>query len=295
VLKFSGCFHGHADHLLVAAGSGLVTFGNPSSAGVPEAFAEKTLVLPLDDEEKLEELFDKRGPELAAVILEPIPANNGLLIQRQEWLHKLRALTDKHGVMLIFDEVITGFRVAPGGAAERLGITPDIATFGKVIGGGLPVGAFASRRDVMHRLAPDGPVYQAGTLAGNPVAMAAGLSNLRVLQRENAWERLEALGEALEERVKPVLERGPLPAAFARVGSIFWMCFQEGEAPRTAEAITKESAERYGRVFHGLLERGVNVAPSAYEVGFVSAVHDEQELDRFSEALAGAIRDAASR
>jgi glutamate-1-semialdehyde 2,1-aminomutase len=295
VVKFSGCYHGHADHLLVAAGSGLATFGNPSSAGVPEAFAEKTLVLPLDDEERLEQAFRERGPEIAAVILEPIPANNGLLIQRKEWLDKLRALTEKHGALLIFDEVITGFRVAPGGAAERLGITPDIATFGKVIGGGLPVGAFAARRELMHRLSPDGPIYQAGTLAGNPVAMAAGLATLRVLQREDAWRRLEALGEGIEQRVAPVLERGALPASFARVGSIFWMCFQDGDPPRTAEAITSESAQRYGRVFHGLLERGINVAPSAYEVGFVSLMHSEQELDRFSEALAGAIEDAAPR
>lgn len=294
VLKFSGSYHGHADHLLVAAGSGLATFGNPSSAGVPEAFAEKTLVLPLDDEERLEQLFAERGSELAAAIIEPIPANNGLLVQRQSWLEKLRTLTERHGALLIFDEVITGFRVAPGGAAERLDITPDIATFGKVIGGGLPVGAFAARRDVMHRLSPDGPVYQAGTLAGNPVAMAAGLSTLRILQRERAWERLEQLGEALEERVRPVLEQGSLPASLARVGSIFWMCFQEGEAPRTAEGIRQEAAQRYARVFHGLLERGINVAPSAYEVGFVSAVHDERDLDRLSEALAGAIEDAAA-
>jgi glutamate-1-semialdehyde 2,1-aminomutase len=295
VVKFSGCYHGHADHLLVAAGSGLVTFGNPSSAGVPEAFAEKTLVLPLDDEQRLEQAFAERGSEIAAVIVEPIPANNGLLIQRQQWLETLRALTSKHGALLIFDEVITGFRVAPGGAAERLGVTPDIATFGKVIGGGLPVGAFAARRDLMHRLAPDGPIYQAGTLAGNPVAMAAGLATLRVLKRENAWQRLEQLGEQLEQRIRPVLERGGLPAGLARVGSIFWMCFQEGDPPRTAEGITKESAERYGRVFHGLLERGINVAPSAYEVGFVSLLHDEAELDRLSEALAGAIEDAAPR
>ena len=211
VLKFEGCYHGHADHLLVAAGSGLATFGRPSSAGVPRAFAERTLVLPLDDEAALERLFAERGQELAAVIIEPVPANHGLLLQRPAFLSKLRALTAEHGALLILDEVISGFRLARGGAAELYGISPDLATYGKVLGGGLPVGAFGGRAEVMERLAPQGDVYQAGTLSGNPVAMAAGLATLAVLERDDGWARLERLGRALEQRLAPLLARSAAP------------------------------------------------------------------------------------
>jgi glutamate-1-semialdehyde 2,1-aminomutase len=286
LVKFAGCYHGHADHLLVAAGSGLVTFGQPSSAGVPQAFTEKTLVLDLDDDEALEELFRERGSEIAAVIVEPIPANNGLLIQRPEWHARLRELTRAHGVVLIYDEVINGFRVARGGAAERFGIEPDLATYGKVIGGGLPVGAFGGRAALMDQLAPLGPVYQAGTLSGNPVAMAAGLATLDVLEREDAWQRLEALGAYLEERLSPVLEAAATPASLVRVGSIFWLSLQEGPAPRRADAIDPEAAERYRGIFHGLLSRGISIAPSAYEVGFLSLAHDRSHVDRLVDAIA---------
>jgi glutamate-1-semialdehyde 2,1-aminomutase len=201
IVKFSGCYHGHADHLLVAAGSGLRTFGQPSSAGVPEEFARLTTVLPLDDEEALETLFAEAGEEIAAVIVEPVPANNGLLLQRPAFLERLRELTRRHGALLIFDEVISGFRLGAGGAAGRLGITPDLATFGKVIGGGMPVGAFGARREITGHLAPDGCVYQAGTLSGNPVAMAAGRKTLEILEREQGWDRLEEAGKYLEEQV----------------------------------------------------------------------------------------------
>ncbi len=286
LVKFAGCYHGHADHLLVAAGSGLVTFGQPSSAGVPQAFTEKTRVLDLDDDEALEELFRERGSEIAAVIVEPIPANNGLLIQRPEWHARLRELTRAHGVVLIYDEVINGFRVARGGAAERFGIEPDLATYGKVIGGGLPVGAFGGRAALMDQLAPLGPVYQAGTLSGNPVAMAAGLATLDVLEREDAWQRLEALGAYLEERLSPVLEAAATPASLVRVGSIFWLSLQEGPAPRRADAIDPEAAERYRGIFHGLLSRGISIAPSAYEVGFLSLAHDRSHVDRLVDAIA---------
>ncbi|HEY0339446.1 MAG TPA: glutamate-1-semialdehyde 2,1-aminomutase, partial [Steroidobacteraceae bacterium] len=192
IVKFSGCYHGHADHLLVAAGSGLATFGRPSSAGVPEAFTACTRVLPLDDEAALEALFAKEGERIAAVIIEPVPANHGLLLQRKEFLETLRKVTSKHGTLLIFDEVISGFRLARGGVSELTGIVPDLATFGKVIGGGMPVGAFGGPRKIMARLAPDGDTYQAGTLSGNPVAMASGIATLDVLIKQNGWQKLEA-------------------------------------------------------------------------------------------------------
>lgn len=286
VVKFSGCYHGHVDHLLVAAGSGLVTFGQPSSAGVPAPFAGLTIVLPLDDSEAVTRLFEERGDEIAAVIIEPVPANNGLLVQRREFLALLRELTAARGALLLFDEVISGFRVARGGAAELCGITPDLATFGKVIGGGMPVGAFGGRRELMERLAPLGPVYQAGTLSGNPVAMTAGAKTLEILEREQAWERLDRLGRALETRIAPLLEAARPEARLVRVGSIFWMSLQPGEPPRSAETIAGEAAERYRAIFHGLLERGISLAPSVYEVGFLSLAHNEEQLDRFAAALA---------
>ncbi len=291
IVKFSGCYHGHADHLLVAAGSGLATFGEPSSAGVPEAFAGLTRVLPLDDEEKLDALFAKEGDRIAAVIIEPLPANNGLLIQRLEFLQHLRDLTERAGTLLIFDEVISGFRVARGGCAELYGIAPDLATFGKIIGGGMPVGAFGGRREVMGHLAPDGPVYQAGTLSGNPVAMAAGLATLRVLERDDVWTRLNSLGEELERTLQPVLGRSGIPARLVREGSIFWISLQEGEAPRSAEAIQSHAAEVYRDLFQGLLRRGVNIAPSAYEVGFLSTAHSRDDVEVFVEAVENALSE----
>ena len=218
IVKFAGCYHGHADHLLVAAGSGLVTFGRPSSAGVPAPFAGLTRVLPLDDEAALDALFAAEGDRIAAVIVEPVPANNGLLLQRREFLRHLRAVTARAGALLIFDEVISGFRVARGGAAELYGITPDLATFGKILGGGMPVGAFGGRRDLMRHLAPEGDVYQAGTLSGNPVAMAAGVATLAILEREEAWSRLEELGRHLEAALAPGLAGAPFPVQLVRAG-----------------------------------------------------------------------------
>ncbi|GMV10466.1 MAG: glutamate-1-semialdehyde 2,1-aminomutase [Gemmatimonadota bacterium] len=289
IIKFSGCYHGHADPLLVAAGSGLVTYGRPSSAGVPEGFARETVVLPLDDEERLVSYLREHGDQVAAVIIEPVPANNGLLLQRMEFLQTLRRETARAGAILIFDEVISGFRIARGGAAEFLGITPDLATFGKVIGGGLPVGAFGGRREIMRQLAPEGPVYQAGTLSGNAVAMSAGLATLRVLERENGWARLEETGRTLDAMIRPVLARAPFPASFARLGSLFWMSLQPGEPPRSAERVESAAAERYRPVFHALLEAGVAIAPSAYEVGFLSLAHGEAHLARLRDALEGAL------
>lgn len=292
IVKFSGCYHGHIDHLLVAAGSGLVTFGQPSSAGVPAEFAGLTRVLPLDDPEQAEILFAREGGRIAAVILEPIPANNGLLLQRKEFLETLRRLTRQHGALLIFDEVISGFRVAPGGAAARLGVTPDLATYGKVIGGGLPVGAFGGPRDLMKHLAPEGPVYQAGTLSGNPVAMAAGLATLRTLVESDGWDQLGYLGEELERLLAPVLAASPVPVSLARAGSIFWLSFQAGDPPRRAEAIEPAAAGVYKGLFHALLERGISLAPSAYEVGFLSLAHGVNHLRSFAAALEGALAAA---
>jgi glutamate-1-semialdehyde 2,1-aminomutase len=291
VLKFEGCYHGHADPLLVKAGSGLATFGTPSSAGVPAEVARLTTVVPLDDDQALDEAFSRLGGELAAAIIEPVPANAGLLLQRREFLRHLAELTRRAGALLIFDEVISGFRLGPGGAAAELGITPDLATFGKVIGGGMPVGAYGGRREIMSQLAPLGPVYQAGTLSGNPVAMAAGLETLRVLAAEDGWSRLEEAGRRLETGVRDVLHRTAAPVSFVRHGSVFWLAMQPGDPPRRYDAIRPESAERYAR-FHGaMLERGVYLAPSAYEVGFLSLAHREADIGATVEALTAALAE----
>ena len=291
IVKFAGCYHGHADHLLVAAGSGLATFGKPSSAGVPRAFTECTRVLPLDDEAAVEALFAAEGARIAAVIIEPVPANHGLLVQRREFLETLRRVTRAHGALLIFDEVISGFRLSRGGAAELLGITPDLATFGKVIGGGMPVGAFGGARRIMARLAPEGDTYQAGTLSGNPVAMAAGLATLDLLERESGWQRLEARGAELEALLKPVLARAAFPVHLVRVGSLVWMSFHERGAPRTAAALSERETARFARLFHALLARGVYLPPSAYEACFLSLAHSRADLEEFTTALGAALAE----
>ena len=293
IVKFSGCYHGHADHLLVAAGSGLATFGRPSSAGVPEPFTACTRVLPLDDEAAVESLLAREGEHIAAVIIEPVPANHGLLPQRREFLERLRELTREHGALLIFDEVISGFRLARGGAAERLGITPDLATFGKVIGGGLPVGAFGGPRTLMARLAPDGDTYQAGTLSGNPVAMASGIATLDVLARENGWARLEALGAAVEAALRPVIASANFPLHLVRVGSLFWLSMHAAGAPRTAAGLDEAASARYGRLFHALLEQGIYFPPSAYEACFLSLAHREADIETLARGLQRALAAAA--
>lgn len=285
IVKFSGCYHGHADHLLVAAGSGLATFGRPSSAGVPEAFTACTRVLPLDDEAAVEALFAKEGSRIAAVIIEPVPANHGLLLQRKEFLETLRKVTSQHGTLLIFDEVISGFRLARGGVSELTGIVPDLATFGKVIGGGMPVGAFGGPRKIMARLAPDGDTYQAGTLSGNPVAMASGIATLDVLIKQNGWQKLEALGAELETLLEPVLAKAGFPVHLTRQGSLFWMSFHEGGAPRTAAPLTEAASKRFSALFHAMLDRGVYLPPSAYEACFLSLAHTSADLHRFTQSL----------
>jgi glutamate-1-semialdehyde 2,1-aminomutase len=289
VVKFSGCYHGHVDYLLVAAGSGLVTFGQPSSQGVPGELAALTRVLPLDDTAAAEKLFAAEGSRIAAVIIEPVPANNGLLLQRPEFLKALRTLCTQHGALLIFDEVISGFRLAPGGAAAHYAIKPDLATFGKVIGGGMPVGAFGGSRKLMKHLSPEGGVYQAGTLSGNPVAMTAGLTTLRVLQKEDGWKRIEALGAYLEQRLSSVLDEAPLDATLVRLGSMFWIAWNTRAAPRSAEALDAGAANVYAGIFHSMLDQGIALAPSAFEIAFLSLAHTRRDIDRLAEGLRAAL------
>jgi glutamate-1-semialdehyde 2,1-aminomutase len=294
VVKFSGCYHGHVDYLLVAAGSGLATFGQPSSQGVPKELAALTRVLPLDDAAAAERLFAAEGDRIAAVIIEPVPANNGLLLQDPSFLKTLRALCTKHGALLIFDEVITGFRLGAGGAAAHYAIKPDLATFGKVIGGGMPVGGFGGPRKIMKHLSPEGGVYQAGTLSGNPVAMTAGLTTLRVLQREDGWKRLEALGAYLEQELTSVLAEAPLDAKLVRLGSMFWIAWNTREAPRSAEALDANAAKVYAGIFHSLLDQGIALAPSAFEIAFLSLAHTRRDIDRLAEGLRVALASLAA-
>ena len=298
LVKFAGCYHGHSDGLLVSAGSGAVTFGQPSSAGVPSDIARLTSVLGLDDETALEQLFAERGAEIAAVIIEPIPANNGLLLQRPAFLRRLRELCTEAGALLIFDEVISGFRVSLGGAAAHYGIQPDLATFGKVIGGGMPVGAFAGPAVHFEQLAPLGPVYQAGTLSGNPVAMAAGLCTLEILQRDDVLSRLEQLGQRLEQRVQGMLQSNDWPVAFCRLGSLFWFACGCRTLPSRAEDVHSDAAAIYRGFHRQCLAKNVYLAPSAYEVGFLSAAHSEEDVDRAAAAFAAALEstmEATSR
>ncbi len=286
IVKFTGCYHGHADPLLVEAGSGLATFGIASSAGVPAGAVADTLVLPLDDEQAVDELFAREGDRIAAVLIEPVPANCGLLLQRPEYLRHLRAVTERHGALLIFDEVISGFRVGMGGAAAHYAIRPDLATYGKIIGGGLPVGAFGGRREIMAKLAPLGPVYQAGTLSGNPAAMAAGAATLRVLVAERVHERLEALGARLEAIVAPAAFAAG--ATFMRLGSIFWLVAQIG-APAAFAAVDGAAIRRYAPLHARLLAEGVYLAPSGWEVAFLSHAMNDTDVDRLGVTLAAAL------
>ncbi len=288
IVKFDGCYHGHADCLLVAAGSGALTHGRPDSAGVPGAFAELTSILPFNDPAALEELFDKRGHEIAAIIVEPYPANAGLILPQPGFLQRLRDITAKHGSLLIFDEVMTGFRLARGGVQEIEGIKPDLTCLGKVIGGGLPVGAFGGRADVMTHLAPEGPVYQAGTLSGNPVAMAAGLAQLRELDRQQGFARLEELGQIMESAVRDVLRAKGLGYQFYRRGSMFCLFFTEQPVKSLADAKTADLAA-FKKFFLACLDAGVYFAPSQFETGFISLAHSRDDLEKTAEVAAKAL------
>ena len=290
IVKFNGCYHGHSDSLLVAAGSGALTHGEPDSAGVPKAFAEKTIVLSYNDPAALEALFAARGEEIAAIIVESYPANAGLVFPKAGYLNLLSSITQKHGALLIFDEVMTGFRLGKAGVQGLENLTPDLSCFGKVIGGGLPVGAFGGRAEVMDYLAPIGPVYQAGTLSGNPLAMAAGLAQLRELQNRSGFARLEQLGAHFENGLRRLLEEKGVPHRFNHVGSMFCLFFADREIVNVDD-VMKQDLEFFKKFFWGCLDKGIYLAPSPYETGFISLAHTEADLDDtltvFGEVLAG--------
>jgi len=288
ILKFEGCYHGHVDALLVQAGSGLVTFGTSSSAGVPEAFANETLVLPLNDADALTACFEAQHHDLAAVIIEPIPANNGLLLQDLTFLNLLRSLCTEYGVLLIFDEVISGFRVAFGGAAELYGITPDIVTYGKIIGGGLPVGAYGAKKEIMAYVSPEGPVYQAGTLSGNPVAMAAGLAQLELCAAEGFYARQAKRTQQFVDEINSFAFGHEYPMELVCVGSIFWFSFNGKKRIKAAGQIDGDMSA-FNFMHQYLLDVGVYFGPSGYEVGFVSSAHTDAQLDYAAQQIKAAL------
>ncbi|HVF70961.1 MAG TPA: glutamate-1-semialdehyde 2,1-aminomutase [Chthoniobacterales bacterium] len=279
IIKFEGCYHGHADALLVQAGSGALTHGQPDSAGVPGEFASLTLSLPFNNIEAVRTAFRHNPNQIAAIILEPIPANAGLYFASANFLADLRSECEKHGAVLIFDEVMTGVRVGRGGAQEMYGIRPDLTALGKVIGGGLPVGAFGGRAEIMDQLSPLGPVYQAGTLSGNPLAMAAGLAQLRELERIDGWKILEELGAQLEALTRTALKELGLPWIFHRVGSMFCLFFTSEPVCDLASAKRSDTG-KFAKFFHGCRERGVYLAPSQFETGFISAAHTPDDIAR---------------
>ncbi len=288
IVKFEGCYHGHLDQLLVKAGSGLVTFGESSSAGVTEKMAAETLVLPLNDIQALEDCFSQYGKELAGVIIEPIPANNGLLLQENGFLQKLRDLCTVHGVVLIFDEVISGFRVDFAGAAGIYGISPDLATYGKIIGGGLPVGMYGGRLDIMSCVSPDGPVYQAGTLSGNPLAMSSGLAAVKLCAAPGFYENQAKRTDKFVNQILSHSKQKGYKFNIQTIGSIFWLAFNDGTIIRKAEQIDPDMTP-FKMLHKALLERGVYLGPSGYEVGFVSAAHSEEILNQAAEAFKDAL------
>ena len=288
LVKFEGCYHGHVDSLLVKAGSGALTHGTPDSAGVPPELAALTMALPFNDSAAIRAVFANEGSGIAAVIVEPVPANAGLYLPDPGFLVLLRDLCTQHGALLIFDEVMTGFRLARGGYQQLCGVAPDLTALGKVIGGGLPVGAFGGRAELMDQLSPDGPVYQAGTLSGNPLAMAAGLAQLRELDRVNGWARLEELGAAFESGVRAALRKARRDYAFTRIGSMFCLYFMNGPVRNLADACRADKAA-FARYFHSCLESGVYFAPSQFEAGFLSLAHTMEDIEKTAAVAAEAL------
>jgi glutamate-1-semialdehyde 2,1-aminomutase len=289
ILKFEGCYHGHSDSLLVKAGSGLAGASASSSAGVSASVAGETLVAPLDDEDTVRKIFAEHGKDIAAVILEPLPANYGLLIQRREFIEETVKIAREHGALVIFDEVISGFRVALGGMAEVLGLRPDLVTYGKVIGGGFPVACYGGRRDLMEMVAPAGPVYQAGTLSANPVGMRAGLATLQKIERVNAYEVLEERTSGFCARLNREMGQSGVPFQFSRTASIFWLHARTNDVIRRIDQIPPEHSSAFAKVFHAALARGVYLAPSGFEVGFMSLAHDAELLEKAGEAILKAV------
>ena len=289
IVKFEGCYHGHGDSLLVKAGSGVATLGLPDSPGVTASVAQNTITAPFNDTRALEGVFAEHGAGIAAVIVEPVVGNMGCVPPREGYLQALRDITEKHGAVLIFDEVMTGFRLSRGGAQELYGVTPDLTTLGKIIGGGLPVGAYGGRRDIMEQVAPAGPVYQAGTLSGNPLAMTAGLATLRRLRDRAVYERLEEAGRRLTEGIAGVARASGVETVTNRVGSMFTTFFTDAPVHDWPTAARADRAA-YGRFFHSMLEGGVYLAPSQFEAAFIGVAHTDELLDRTIEAARGAFR-----
>jgi len=289
IIKFDGCYHGHADSLLVKAGSGALTFGNPDSAGVPAAFTQHTIVLPFNESEAVRAAFAANPRQIAGIIVEPVPGNAGLYLPKPGYLEFLREITAADGALLIFDEVMTGFRLALGGAQERFGLKPDLSCFGKIIGGGLPVGAFGGRAEIMDCLAPSGPVYQAGTLSGNPLAMAAGLAALEELSTRNVYARLEEAGAALEAGMKEAARRAGIAVRFNRLGSMFCGYFTDQPVQNLADALRSDRA-RFAKYFHAMLEEGIYLAPSQFEAGFISLAHTAGDIEKTVRAARKAMK-----
>ena len=289
IIKFDGCYHGHADSLLVQAGSGALTHGQPDSAGIPKSFADLTISLPFNDVDLVRKTFQQNKNQIACVILEPIPANAGLYFPKDVFLSILRDECTTHGALLIFDEVMTGFRVARGGAQEIYGIKPDLTVLGKIIGGGLPVGAFGGRAEIMGQLSPDGPVYQAGTLSGNPLAMVAGLAQLREMERIDAWKLLEDRGAQFEQLTRDAIASAKIDITFHRIGSMFCLFFARGAIVDLAGA-KRSDLKMFGRFFHACLDRGVYFAPSQFESGFISTAHTPDDISRTAEVVGEVVR-----
>ena len=285
IIKLDGCYHGHADFLLVAAGSGLATFGTPDSAGVTEGNAKDTLVVPYNDLEALSAVLEKESTHIAALILEPVPCNYGLILPADRYLKGVRELCDRYGVLLIFDEVISGFRLARGGAQEYFGITPDLTTLGKILGGGLPVGAYGGRKDIMAKIAPDGPVYQAGTLSGNPLAMAAGIATMKQLNEKNFYTDLSAKGKLLRDKITQVIKNFSGSVQFRDIESIFCLYFTADTDLTTVDQVRKCDMKMFGAFHSAMLRRGIYLSPSGYEVGFLSSSHTESDIDRTVAAI----------
>lgn len=295
VVKFEGCYHGHVDSMLVKAGSGLSTFGISSSAGVTESTANDTIVLPLNDRRAVEIAIADYAHDIAAVIIEPVPANNGLLIQDASYLEFLRAITRKHKILLIFDEVISGFRIGFEGAAGYYNIQPDIVTYGKIIGGGMPVGAYGASSELMSHISPDGSVYQAGTLSGNPVAMAAGIAQLNECLKENFYAELEKKTKFFLSLIQGNFKNQTSPFKLFSIGSIFWFAFSDKQKIQSADDINPDSMNQFNVFYHELLKRGIYLGPSGYEVGFVSTAHSNEVLKKAAEKICEALEVVFSK
>ncbi len=290
IIKFEGCYHGHADGLLVKAGSGAATFGIPDSPGVPKSYAKNTITLPFNNLKIIKEAIEKEWKNIACVILEPVVGNIGCVLPRPGFLESLRRLTKKYGIVLIFDEVMTGFRVSYGGAQAYYGVKPDMTCLGKVIGGGLPVGAYGGKKEMMSMVAPEGPVYQAGTLSGNPLAMTAGIETLKILSRRDAYDTMEEKMQNLEEGLKDAAKRAGTETRFYRAGTMFCTYFTGKEVTDYTSAKSSDT-EKFSKFFRGLLKRGVNIAPSQYEAGFMSLAHTEKDIQKTIEAAFEAMRE----